>query len=151
MSLITILGHFKQRINDPDIAVLAVNDTSRAIRSTWRALKLFEDLSSSDVKLYLAVSDRTVDIKSSDRRFSLILQAMFDESYALDASRRAKDSINYRKKKGTTVGQPPFGTVRNKDGYLIASPDGAWQLPTGGGKRAGRSCSDRARLWRVRG
>src|SRR5690606_6032633 len=56
----------KTRLNDPDIAVLAVNDTSRMMRNTWRTLKLFDDLSSTDVKLYLAASDKMLDIKNSD-------------------------------------------------------------------------------------
>jgi len=94
--------------------VLAVNDTSRAMRNTWRALKLFDELSTSDVKLYIGVSDRMLDIKNPDGRMSLYMQAFVDEMYALDGSRRAKDSIRYRKKKQITVGMPPFGTVRNK-------------------------------------
>ncbi len=122
----------KARLNDPDVAVLAVNDTSRAMRNTWRALKLFDELSSSDVKLYVGVSDRMLDIKTSDGRMSLFMQAFVDEMYALDGSRRAKDSIRYRKSKQITVGIPPFGTVRNEDGYLIPTPSGAWKLPAGG-------------------
>ncbi|MBK9745787.1 MAG: recombinase family protein [Chloroflexi bacterium] len=122
----------KRRLNDPDIAVLAVNDTSRAMRNTWRALKLFEDMSSSDVKLYIAWADRLVDIKNPDGRPTLLFQVMVDETYALEGARRAKDSISYRKNKNITVGQPPFGTVRDKKGYLVASLDGAWKLPTGG-------------------
>lgn len=122
----------KARVNDPDVAVLAVNDTSRAMRNTWRALKLFDELSSSDVKLYLAVSDRMMDIKTPDGRMSLFMQAFFDEMYALDGSRRASDSIRHRKSKQITVGIPPFGTVRNAEGYLIPSQAGAWKLPTGG-------------------
>lgn len=122
----------KARVNDPDVAVLAVNDTSRAMRNTWRALKLFDELSSSDVKLYVAVSDRMMDIKTPDGRMSLFMQAFFDEMYALDGSRRASDSIRHRKSKQITVGIPPFGTIRNAEGYLTATQAGAWKLPTGG-------------------
>ena len=122
----------KARLNDPDVVVLAVNDTSRAMRNTWRARKLFDELSSSDVKLYMGVTDRMLDIKNPDGRISLFMQAFMDEMYALDGSRRAKDSIRYRKKKQITVGMPPFGTVRNKQGYLVPTPAGAWKLPTGG-------------------
>lgn len=63
---------------------------------------------------------------------SLFMQAFVDEMYALDGSRRAKDSIRYRKSKQITVGIPPFGTIRDEDGYLIPTPSGAWKLPTGG-------------------
>lgn len=121
----------KSRLNDPDVAALAVNDTSRAMRNTWRALKLFDELSTSDVKLYVGVSDRMLDIKTPDGRMNLFMQAFMDEMYALDGSRRAKDSIRHRKKQQVTVGMPPFGTIRNEKGYLIPSPSGAWKLSSG--------------------
>ncbi|MBK9123583.1 MAG: recombinase family protein [Chloroflexi bacterium] len=140
----------KARVNDPDVAVLAVNDTSRAMRNTWRALKLFDELSSSDVKLYVAVSDRMMDIKTPDGRMSLFMQAFIDEMYALDGSRRASDSIRHRKSRQITVGMPPFGTVRNAHGYLIPSGAGAWKLPAGGwqgGESGGESPVEGA-VWR---
>jgi DNA invertase Pin-like site-specific DNA recombinase len=121
----------KARLSDPDVAALAVNDTSRAMRNTWRALKLFDELSTSDVKLYVGVSDRMLDIKTPDGRMNLFMQAFMDEMYALDGSRRAKDSIRHRKKQQVTVGMPPFGTIRNEKGYLIPSLSGAWKLSTG--------------------
>ncbi|MBI1256439.1 MAG: hypothetical protein GC204_03115 [Chloroflexi bacterium] len=102
------------------------------MRNTWRALKLFDELSTSDVKLYIGVSNRMLDIKNPDGRMSLFMQAFVDELYAMDGSRRATDSIRYRKKKQITVEMPPFGTVRNKDGYLLPTPAGTWKLPTGG-------------------
>lgn len=101
----------KTRLNDPDIAVLAVNDTSRMMRNTWRTLKLFDDLPTTDVKLYLASSDKMLDIKNSDGHMNIFLQAFIDKMFAIDGSRKAKDSIRYRKQRNITVGMPPFGTV----------------------------------------
>lgn len=57
--------------------------------------------------------------------------AIIDEFYAEDISQRAKDSIQYRKSLGQTVGIPPFGTTRDEDGYLVPTTEGAWLLPDG--------------------
>ncbi len=39
------------------------------------------------------------------------MEALFAEYYAVDISRKQKDSANYRRHLGITLGQPPFGTV----------------------------------------
>jgi hypothetical protein len=57
--------------------------------------------------------------------------AMADEYYAEDLAIRARGSIRSRKAKGITVSMPPFGTVRDGEGYLIPRPDGVWLLENG--------------------
>ena len=121
----------KNRLNDPDVVALVVNEQSRAMRNALRALKLFEDLSNSGVKLHFAALDRSIDITTPDGRLSAYMQAFMDDLYVLDASRRAKDSVRYRKSKGVSVGIPPFGTVRDNNGYLTHSPFGCWLMPDG--------------------
>lgn len=121
----------KARLNDPDVAALVVNEQSRAMRNAWRAIKLFEEQPAYGVVLHLASLDRTIDITTPDGRMSAYIQAYLDDLYALDASRRAKESVKYRKGKGTSIGIPPFGTIRNKQGQLNPSPHGAWLMPDG--------------------
>jgi DNA invertase Pin-like site-specific DNA recombinase len=121
----------KTRLTDPDVAAIVVNEQSRAMRNAWRAIKLFEELPGFGVKLHLAAIDRTIDISTPDGRMTAYFQAFMDDLYALDASRRARESVVYRKAKGVSIGIPPFGTIRNEDGHLVASPHGAWLLPDG--------------------
>lgn len=121
----------KARLTDPDVAAIVVNEQSRAMRNAWRAIKLFEELPSYDIKLHLAAIDRTIDISTPDGRMTAYFQAFMDDLFALDASRRARDSVTYRKGRGESIGIPPFGTIRNDDGYLIPTPYGAWLLPDG--------------------
>lgn len=140
----------KLRLRDPDVAALVVNEQSRAMRNAWRAIKLFEELPVYGVVLHLAALGRTIDITTPDGRMSAYIQAFLDDLYALDASRRAKDSARYRKAKGVSQGLPPFGTVRDAHGYLTASPLGAWLLPDGNfvaGKDKGQSPHPDA-IWR---
>ncbi|MBK8139495.1 MAG: recombinase family protein [Chloroflexi bacterium] len=120
----------KTRLKDGDVVAIVVNEQSRAMRNAWRAIKLFEELPAYGVKLHLAGLDRTIDITTPDGRMSAYMQAFLDDLYALDASRRAKDSVQYRHAKGETIGIPPFGTIREK-GKLVASSQGAWLMPDG--------------------
>ncbi len=121
----------KTRLSDPDVVAIVVNEQSRAMRNAWRAIKLFEELPDFGVKLHLAAIDRTIDISTTDGRMTAYFQAFMDDLYALDASRRVKDSVAYRKSKGESIGIPPFGTIRDDKGFLIPSPFGAWLMPDG--------------------
>ncbi|MBZ0284284.1 MAG: recombinase family protein [Anaerolineae bacterium] len=121
----------KSRLKDDDVVAVVVNEQSRAMRNAWRAIKLFEELPHYGVKLHLASIDRTIDITTPDGRMTAYFQAFMDDLYALDASRRAKDSVRYRKGKGQSIGIPPFGTIRNESGFLTPSPYGAWLMPDG--------------------
>lgn len=121
----------KQRIGDPDIAALVGNDLSRFHRKGWRVGELLELIQKYHLLLVLAGRDKHIDCSTPQGRAMAQLSAMFDEWYADDISQRSKDSINYRKKQGKTVGMIPFGTCRNKDGYLIRTIEGVWLLPDG--------------------
>ncbi|MEO0561918.1 MAG: recombinase family protein, partial [Chloroflexota bacterium] len=121
----------KRRLNDPDIAALVANDMSRLHRSGWRVGNLLEFIGNADVELVLAGGNRDQNFKDDKTRFAAQLMAHFDEEYARDIGRRAKDSIKFRKRQGVSVGIPPFGTQRDEEGYLEPSTEGAWLMPDG--------------------
>jgi len=84
------------------------------------------------VHLVLAAPGKQLDFSTPQGRIIAQLSAIFDEWYAIDISQRSKDSITHRKRKGITVGRPPFGTRRDKsNGFLIPSEEGAWYMPDG--------------------
>jgi DNA invertase Pin-like site-specific DNA recombinase len=122
----------KSRISDNDVVALVVNDLSRAHRKSWRIGSLVEQLVKYDVTLVFAAAGREqLDTSTPNGRAMLQMRAMFDEMEAESASTRVKDSIAYRKRQGKSVGMAPFGTIRDDNGYLIPSPQGAWYLPDG--------------------
>ena len=121
----------KARLKDPDVMALVANDLSRLHRKGWRIGDLIEFLAEHDVDLVLAAPGRDVDTSTLKGRMFVQFAAIIDEFYAEDISQRAKESIQYRKSLGKTVGMPPFGTIRDDDGYLMPSPEGAWLLPNG--------------------
>ncbi len=73
-----------------------------------------------------------------------------DAFYAKDVSIKSVDDIAFRKREGKTIGMPPFGTWRNKDGYLIPSEWGAWLMPDGSwlAGRVGEEPPHDDALWR---
>src|SRR5258708_30460171 len=83
------------------------------------------------VFLALAATGREVDLSKPQDRIAIQIIAMIDEWYAVDASIRQKDNINYRKSLGMSVGLPPFGTLRDDTGYLVFNPYGARLLLDG--------------------
>lgn len=121
----------ERRIGSPDVVALVANDLARLHRKGWRVGDLIERLDRYNHALVLAAPNRHVDTSTPMGRIFVQFAAIFDEYYAEDISQRAKDSIQYRKKRGISVGKPPFGTVRGNDGYLYPSPDGAWLLVNG--------------------
>ncbi len=121
----------KARLSDPDVAALVANDLARLHRKGWRVGDLIEFLTQHDVNLVLAAPGRDVDTTTMKGRMFLQFGAIIDEFYAEDISQRAIDSILYRKSLGKSIGIPPFGTVRDKTGFLVPSPEGAWLLPNG--------------------
>jgi DNA invertase Pin-like site-specific DNA recombinase len=121
----------KQRIGDPDVVALVANDMSRLHRKGWRIGHLIETLNQNDVALVFAAPGRELDTSTMAGRMTAQFLAMIDEAYAEDIAQRATDSIMYRKQRGITVGIPPFGTVRDNEGYLIPIEEGAWYLPDG--------------------
>jgi DNA invertase Pin-like site-specific DNA recombinase len=139
----------KARLADPDVAALVANDLSRLHRKGWRVGDLLDFVDEHDVSLVLAAPGKQMDFSTPQGRIIAQLSAIFDEWYAVDISQRSKDSIKHRKRKGITVGLPPFGTVRGDDGYLQPSPEGAWYMPNGT-FQAGEpnKAPDRDALWR---
>lgn len=121
----------KKRLGDPDVVAVVANDLARLHRKTWRVGHLLDLLDEHGVHLVLAAPGREIDTSTPMGRMMVNFMAMQDEAYAADIAQRAKDSIAYRKRLGKTVGMPPFGTVRNAQGYLEPSPYGAWLLPDG--------------------
>lgn len=121
----------KSRLSDPDIVALVANDLSRLHRKGWRIGDLLDFVDEHDVKLILAAPGKQMDFSTPQGRIVAQVGALFDEWYAVDIAQRAKDSVAYRKKKGITIGIPPFGTVRDDNGYLQPSDEGAWLMPDG--------------------
>lgn len=121
----------KQRLDDPDVVALVANDLSRLHRKGWRIGDLIEYVNERELHLMLAAPGREIDTTTMKGRMFLQFGAIVDEYYAEDIAQRAKDSVAYRKARGISVGMPPFGTVRDENGHLIPSPEGAWLLPNG--------------------
>ncbi|WP_119072093.1 recombinase family protein [Aggregatilinea lenta] len=121
----------EKRLKDPDIIALIANDSSRMHRKFWRVGYLLELLDEYGVRLVFAAPGREMDTSTHWGRMMINFMAMQDEAYAADISAKSKDSVLYRKSQGKTIGMAPFGTVRNEQGYLIPSPEGAWLLPDG--------------------
>jgi DNA invertase Pin-like site-specific DNA recombinase len=116
------------RLGDPDVAALVANDLARLHRKGWRVGELLDFVDEHGVKLVLAAPGKQMDFSTPQGRIVAQLSAIFDEWYAVDIAQRAKDSISHRKRRGITVGLPPFGTVRDDNGYLTPSGEGA-RLP----------------------
>ena len=121
----------KTRLDDPDVVALVANDLSRLHRKGWRVGELIEWVGEHHITLALAAPGRELDLSDPRDRLNASFIAMMDEYYAADIAQRMRDSIAHRRSEGQTIGLPPFGTVRNDDGFLIASPYGAWRSPDG--------------------
>lgn len=121
----------KSRLADPDIAALVANDLSRLHRKGWRIGDLLDFVDEHEVKLVLAAQGKQIDFSTPLGRLMVQVGALFDEWYAQDIGQRSRDSIQYRKSEGKTIGIPPFGTTRDEKGFLIPTNDGAWLLPDG--------------------
>src|SRR5258708_931306 len=121
----------QERLKDTDIVAVVANDLARLHRKGWRVGRLIDMLEEHGVFLALAAPGRELDLSKPQDRIAIQIIAMIDEWYSADAAIRQKDSVLYRRRRGVTVGIPPFGTWRDEDGYLVPSPRGAWLLPDG--------------------
>lgn len=121
----------KARIGDPDVIAVVANDMARLHRNCGRVGGLLDLLESNDVELVLAAPGREVDTTTLNGKMFLQFGAIIDEFYAEDISQRAKEGADYRKAHGKTIGMPPFGTIRDDEGFLTSSPEGAWLLKDG--------------------
>src|SRR5579859_4807179 len=88
----------KARLTDPDVVALVANDTSRLHRKSWRIGDLLDFLQEHQIRLVLAASKQEVDLTGIGGLVFAQLAAIFDEWYAADISRRAKDSVAHRKR-----------------------------------------------------
>ncbi|WP_162909895.1 recombinase family protein [Aggregatilinea lenta] len=122
----------KRRLGDPDVVALVTLDLARIHRKGWRIGDLLEQVDRYGVQLVFTAPGYSLDLSSFNGRFLAQITAMLDEAYAEDVSRRTKSAVAYLKAQGKNVGRPPFGTMRNEEGYLAPSPDGAWFLPDSG-------------------
>jgi DNA invertase Pin-like site-specific DNA recombinase len=121
-----------KRLTDPDVVALIGNDLARFHRKGWRVGDLVEFVERNNINLILAAPGREIDTSSAMGKVFVYLTAIFDEFYAEDISHRVKDSIAHRKNLGKTVGRPPFGTIRDKAGYLMPNnEEGGWWLMDG--------------------
>jgi len=121
----------KARLGDPDVIAIVANDLSRLHRKGWRVGQLIEWIEENGIFLVLAAPGRELDLSDPRDRLNASFIAMMDEYYAADIAQRMRDSIAHRRSLGQTIGRPPFGTIRNEDGFLMPSPYGAWRLPDG--------------------
>ena len=121
----------KARISDPDVAAVVANDLSRFHRKLSRLSDLLDQTDECGVVLILAASGRDLDTSTPIGRTIAQFMALQDEAYAVDIGYRAKDNAAYRRKLGKINGTPPFGTKRNTDGFLMPTPQGAWELADG--------------------
>lgn len=121
----------KARLPDPDVVAIVANDLARLHRKAWHVGRTMEELDGYGVRLVLAAPGREVDTSTPHGRMFINMIAMNDEAYAVDVGQRSVDSAAFRKNKGVTIGIPPFGTIRDEEGYLVPTPKGAWLLPDG--------------------
>jgi len=121
----------KKRLDSPAIVAVVANDFSRLHRKMYRMGELMDFCREHDIEMCKAVSKESMNIKDSTVSSWVMLESLFNEMYVSDSSRRNKDVARHRRKQGKTSGRPPFGTMRDEDGYLIPSKRGAWYMPDG--------------------
>ncbi len=121
----------KTHLDDLDVVAIVANDLSRLHRKGWRVGQLIEWIEEHHLFLALAAPGRELDLSDPRDRLNASFIAMMDEYYAADIAQRMRDSVAHRRSEGKTMGLPPFGTIRDDDGYLKVSPFGAWRLPDG--------------------
>lgn len=125
------LQALEARISDPTVAALVVNEQARATRSVETIRRLLRLLQQHNKRLFYASEDREVNINDGREIMHITLKAIMDEEYVRFCADRSRDSIRYRKAQGKSIAIPPFGTVRNQDGFLELTKGGAWRLPDG--------------------
>jgi DNA invertase Pin-like site-specific DNA recombinase len=140
----------KERLANSDVVALVSNDLSRLHRKGARINELLEYVDQHDIKLILADPAKPLDLTTPQGRLQAQVEAVFDEWFSADLSIRRKAYLSHRKSQNKTTGQPPFGTKRNTEGYLVPRDDGAWFL--GGGEwlpgKAGELPPAEGAVWR---
>lgn len=122
----------KQRLADPDVVSVIAYDLARLHRKGWRIGDLLDQLDHYGVQLAFTRPGYNMDTSTRNGKFMAQIVAMLDEAYAEDVSQRTKAAVAFLRAEGKSVGATPFGTVRNEEGFLKPSPDGAWFIPATG-------------------
>jgi DNA invertase Pin-like site-specific DNA recombinase len=124
----------KTRLLDPDVVALVGNDLSRLHRNMGNQSSLNQLLKKLGLKLVLAATNEVIDFSGEGQTVQFLstnIRGLMHEVYAWEVSEKQHLSIKYWRNLGKHIGNPPFGAARNKDGYLMPSPDGAWLLSNG--------------------
>ncbi|NJL55547.1 recombinase family protein [bacterium] len=121
----------KERLWDAEVVAVVANDLSRLHRNIAGLSTLIDVLEQRKITLYLAASRTSIDASTLMGQMFAQFSGLLDAYYAKDIALKARDSIAHRKHQGKTVGIPPFGSVRNAEGFLQPAEDGAWLLPDG--------------------
>jgi DNA invertase Pin-like site-specific DNA recombinase len=121
----------KARLSDPDVVALVANDFARLHRKLARMSDLLDQCDESGVRLVQAAPGRDFDTSTNSGHMLAQFIALQDESYANDVSIRQIDNTRYVNEQGKLNGLPPFGTVRNEEGFLKRDRRGVWWLPNG--------------------
>jgi DNA invertase Pin-like site-specific DNA recombinase len=137
------------RLRSPDVVAVVAYDLSRIHRKGFRVSELVEFVNEHNIDFVIAAPGKAIDISTAMGKLMVAIQAQFDEFYATDTAMRYRDMIAYRKRQNKSMGLPPFGTKRNKEGYLAPSDEGAWISPDGcmqGGHKD--ECPCEGAIWR---
>jgi hypothetical protein len=121
----------KARLGDPDVIALVANDLSRLHRKGWRVGDLLDFVEQHDIKLVLADPRRQIDFSTPYGRMFAQLSRHLRRVVRPRRLRALEGRHRPPQAQGKTVGLPPFGTKRSKEGYLVKSDEGAWLMPDG--------------------
>lgn len=121
----------EKRLADPDVVAVVAYDLARLHRKGHRIGDLLDKIEKYDVDLIFTRPGYEIDTTTRGGKFMAQIRAMLDEDYAEEVSERTKAAISVLRAEGKTVGPTPFGTVRDAEGFLMPSPEGAWFLPDG--------------------
>lgn len=110
------------RLEDADVAAVAVESWEKAARNVKLLLQLVDDCDRLGVRFIAAGNN--IDTRTADGRFQLTILTAVAEHYARRTGERRASSIDYlRREKGRHYGLAPFGTRRiPKDGDLVLVP-----------------------------
>lgn len=122
----------EKRLGDPDVVAIVTYDLARIHRKGWRVGSLLEKLDHYGVGLVCTRPGYNIDTSTRNGKFMTQIMGMLDEAYAEDVSQRTKAAVAYLRAQGKSVGSPPFGTVRNEEGFLQPLTEGAWFVPETG-------------------
>ncbi|SCX88396.1 recombinase family protein [Alkaliphilus peptidifermentans] len=104
------LNRLIEEINQGEVAILIVKDSSRIGRHNAKTLLFFELLKENDVRLILATENYDSKIDNDDL---LGLRTWYNEMYIKDISRKITENIRSKQKNGGLVIKSHFGYVKD--------------------------------------